>query len=77
VLPFGRSLGNPVILLGNLQQAIARVSHPELLRLVSRFRGPLSPMLGIKDIYHGSHLRPRFALFEGQRFGSAKAAYKS
>lgn len=43
-LPFGRPLGKPIVLLGNLQQAFARVSHAELLRLVSR---PLSARHGI------------------------------
>jgi hypothetical protein len=53
LLSFRRSLGNAVILLGDLQQAIARVSHAELLSLVSRFRGSFFPMSWIKHICHG------------------------
>jgi hypothetical protein len=47
-----RSLGNPIVLLGDLQQAIARDLHAELLGLVSRFRRSFLPMSLIKYICH-------------------------
>jgi hypothetical protein len=53
LLPFRRSMGDPVILLSDLQQAVARVSHAELLSLVSGFRRSFFPMSWIKHIRHG------------------------
>jgi hypothetical protein len=53
LLQFRRSLGEPVILLSDLQETVARVSHAELLSLVSGFRGSFFPMSWIKHIYHG------------------------